>query len=489
MSLARQHSTRSLSRQHSTKSLVRQHSAMSLCPPLSDHSNMNDIEISDHGSLYHNSYHSCDAVEKYPNNCNEYWCDEEGFDSGESCKECDDCDDCDDFGDSDDDGGGFSSANIECSKVVDAREYVATVLNKLGNRHYEEGNFDAALKAYKEGLEIERKVLDEFHPNIVITLTNMGEIHKIRGDYQLALRSYREAYKIQRKQQSHGMNECDIDLRREICLTLMRVATIHFETKYYDKALKTYERILRIQREIVGENNDNDNDNVSDNEKSTCMDDKNDKNNLEVASTLNSIGLVLFKMKLYDYALAAFEESLILRTHILGPDEVSLAIILYNIGSVHVAIGDDDVALSYYNETVRVETAAFGNGHEDVALTLEHMGYMYQKRGEINVAIKHFMDAIRIYKTCVDKGDHDQTNKNGESSAKQELYLLIAQALNNIGNLYLQKGQTQDMVSTFSQAVQYYNKAGKENSVDELTICGLNYYALSKMHPESASAA
>jgi len=66
-----------------------------------------------------------------------------------------------------------------------------------------------------------------------------------------------------------------------------------------------------------------------------------------------------------------------------------------------------------------------------------------------------------------------------------------SQALNNIGNLYLQKGKPKEMVSTFSESIQYYNKAesNKKNGFDKLSLCGLNFYALSKMHPEWASVA
>jgi tetratricopeptide (TPR) repeat protein len=56
---------------------------------------------------------------------------------------------------------------------------IASTLNKLGNLLYERA--DLAIQIYKEGLEVER-VLDVFHPNMVVTLTNIGQIYKIRGE-------------------------------------------------------------------------------------------------------------------------------------------------------------------------------------------------------------------------------------------------------------------------------------------------------------------
>jgi tetratricopeptide (TPR) repeat protein len=65
---------------------------------------------------------------------------------------------------------------------------VASILNKMGNLHYEQGDFDNAIQRYQQGLEVERSVLHNLHPNITVTLTNIGQIHKQRGEYHSALR-------------------------------------------------------------------------------------------------------------------------------------------------------------------------------------------------------------------------------------------------------------------------------------------------------------
>ena len=334
----------------------------------------------------------------------------------------------------------------ECS--VQSSTEIAATLNKIGNHQYEEGDYDGALSAYKQGLEIELEVLDGLHPNIIITLTNIGEIYKIRGEYQEALRVHKEAFKIQCKRlgKSHP----------DLCSTLLSVAAIHYDAQNYGKARKTYERVLQIQRDACGDHDD-----------------------LDVASTLFSMGLVLFKMEYNEHALHAFEESLKIRKELLDKDHIGIASILYNIGAVYLETGDDDTALSYYKETHRVERAALGNYHEDITPTLEHIGHLYEEKGDINEAIKYFSDALDIYKTNSESAEDESSKRDDDIS--------IAQTLNNIGNLYLQKGQTQDMVTEFSDAIRYLQKSGK--SYDDLAICGFDYYALSKLHPECASVA
>ena len=64
----------------------------------------------------------------------------------------------------------------------------------------------------------------------------------------------------------------------DIASTLSAIALIHYQTHSYTKSLEVYQEALRLRREVYGDSH------------------------LEVASTLNSIGLVLFKMELNDYA-------------------------------------------------------------------------------------------------------------------------------------------------------------------------------------------
>jgi len=379
-----------------------------------------------------------------------------------------------------DDGGGSECSVVQQrSSTADEMDDVSSssLLNKLGNHHYERGNYDDALIAYKQGLE-KMKLEAALHDNpaknsdnitaIIDLLTKMGEIYKILGEYQEALHMHKEVFEIKRNRLGGTYSHPDL------CSTLSHVASIHYETRQYEKSLKTYQQVLQIQRY---------------NELSSCQ-----EHLFDISSTLVSIGLVFFQMEYHQYALHTFEESLRIRKQLLLDGNIdtshskssnsateqkhpSIAIILYNIGMVYLEIGDDNTALLYYKETLREEIATLGKNHEDIAVTFEHIGYVYQQRGEIDKAIKYFVNALEIYKT--------NPNKNSLSSSKHDL--LIAQTLNNIGNLYLQKGQIEDMVTCLSDAMRYLYKSGKSD--DDLSICGFCYYALSKIHPECASAA
>jgi tetratricopeptide (TPR) repeat protein len=110
---------------------------------------------------------------------------------------------------------------------------------------------------------------------MVVTLTNIGQIYKIRGEYQNALHMYKEAIAIQRQ---FWEFTSDISSTSLHCL-------IHYQTRNYIKAIEVYQRPFVFAGTPT-------------------------VTTLNVASTLNSIGLVLFKMELHELAMQNFLESL-----------------------------------------------------------------------------------------------------------------------------------------------------------------------------------
>jgi len=225
----------------------------------------------------------------------------------------------------------FHQALTVGRSILGTHGVVASILNKLGNLYYEMGDSDAAFEMYREGLAVERIVLDSNHPNIAVTLSNIGQICKQRGDFAGALRLYEEALVIQ----TAPTTTSDI-LDPSVAVTLSNIGLIHYQTKKYAAALELYQEALRIRRELFGENS------------------------LDVASCLNSIGLVLFKLGLAEMAYQSFAESLRIRRHVQGQSHRDIAIIMYNIATIHLELGNDD-------ESVADVLMAIGNVQSDMS--------------------------------------------------------------------------------------------------------------------------
>ena len=197
-------------------------------------------------------------------------------------------------------------------------------------------------------------------------------------------------------------------------------------------------------------------------------------------------------MELHDVAMQSFLEGLRIRRNILGPDHRDVAIILYNIATIHLETGDDEEAMEYYRETLRVERIALGANHRDLVLTIQHVGQVHQQRGELIDALKYFNEALEIQQQNF--AQHNSTfNSNHPDAFIQQhkyncdYYCAVAQTYNLIGNVHLQRGDASSTVQAFADSLRAFRKAGKND--DELAISGFNFYGLSKLHPECSPCA
>merc|ERR1712233_91684 len=124
---------------------------------------------------------------------------------------------------------------------------------------------------------------------------------------------------------------------------------MYYQIQDYFESLNAYQEALQIRRNI--------------------------HRHLEVASSLNSIGLIFYKLGRYDNALQNFEEGHYIRKQLLGPNHSDVAKILHNIATVLLEKGDHDDALMHYHEALQIERI---EAHDDnVILTMQHIAHVY----------------------------------------------------------------------------------------------------------------
>jgi len=316
---------------------------------------------------------------------------------------------------------------------------LASCLNKLGNLHYEMHDLDSALAFYNEGLEVEKIVLDPDHPHILVTLMNIAQIHRQRGNFVDALIKYTEMHALQLKK--FGPNSI------EVANTISNMGLMEYQLKSYSTSFELYQETLRIQRDHHGTDD-----------------------HVDIAATLNSIGLVLFNQGMFRLAKKCFSDSLRIRVKLLGSDHRDVAILWYNIATIYLETGEDDLAVKLYKETLRVERLALGNKHHDVILTLQHLGLVHQQRGELDEALKYFCEALEIERT-----------KEGCC------HIAVGKLLNLIGNIHLQRARVSQMMDCYVEASRIYKEIGQPN--ESLVIAGYNFYGLARLHPPCASTA
>jgi len=175
---------------------------------------------------------------------------------------------------------------------------------------------------------------------------------------------------------------------------------------------------------------------------------------------------------MYDLAKTCFMESLRIRKKILGENHRDVAIFWYNIATIHFETGEDELAIGMYEETLRVERAALGDNHPDVVLTLQHLGQVYQQLGHMEKATEYLKSAVAI---------ESKRTESGRERALARLYNLL-------GNVHMQLGQTEEMMSCFTEASRLYERLSVRTE-EALAIAGYNFYGLSKTNPPCAPVA
>ena len=329
----------------------------------------------------------------------------------------------------------------------------ACILNMFGNMLYENGLFDKAAEIYEQGLAIERKVLEPCCVNIIITLSNIGQALMQQGNYRRALCPYIEAYAIQSLQP-----EKDI---KKLTETLSIIGQISNLLGRHSEAVKAFQEVIAMRKAAFGDH-------------------------VDVALALNYLGLLYFKKGALDLAMENFEESLRVRRN-CAPNATcgDIAVLSYNIGSIHLHRGDNENALKCYQDALDVERATYGHVNQDVVVTLKLMGKVYDKCGNYEEASRYYTEALDIYKKCAEVAEESSDTTTTESSRKNRLD--AARLLALLASVNLRQGNVEQMHHCLSEAHRIFRDAGIPT--DELEVEGFGLYELSILHPGCAAAA
>jgi tetratricopeptide (TPR) repeat protein len=318
---------------------------------------------------------------------------------------------------------------------------IASIYNRLGNLYYETNNLSKALECYKEGLTIEQLTLPACHARIVVTIANIAQIHYQLGEYAMALTRYNQVYNIQLK--AHGPRSL------EVSKALATMGEMEYKMRHFESAFRLFQDVLVIQREYFRDAADG----------------------LEIASTMNSIGIVACAQGEFKIAQSCFDSSLKIRRKELG-DHKDTATLWYNLATVNEEIGDEESAIAMYKECLRIERQIADTSQKcDVVDSLQRLGRLHQRRGELDEALLYFLEAL------------DKLRTNGD-----EATFAVAKFLNLIGNVYLQRAEIRQMMQAYTEASRLYRESSTSTN-EVLVIAGYYMYGLSKLHPHCSAAA
>ena len=300
---------------------------------------------------------------------------------------------------------------------------VASILSKLSEVSLKGGNFTAATTLLNEVLSIQMMHYNAGHPTVIDTMDRLAVCYEMQDNLKLAIETH------ERILVAHNEHCCQVECCSLVINTLTTIGILHSRTGNYPQAVESYREILKLEKS-----------------RPTGL---HDENKVEMASVLNIIGLLYFKMKVFDLAIHNFEESLqlyknsTLVTYSSSPplSKNGISIVLYNIASSYKETNDTDSALKYYKEALLAQQTVKNESNvrdgSDVCAILIQIGKLYQELGKIDEALTYFQEAL-------------DTVQNSDSSQHDKIKILTC-----IGNLYFLKGDYAEARVAFDQASSF----------------------------------
>ena len=236
----------------------------------------------------------------------------------------------------------------------------------------------------------------------------LGIVYDNLGDYDEALKYYNKALKIDK--------EVFGEEHPYTAMSYLNIGGTYYKLGEYNDALKHYNKALKIKKEVFGQKHISTAscylnmgmvyDDLGEyynalkyhNKAIEIYKEVLEENNLNIATYYNSIGIVYQNLKKYDKALESHNKALEIREEVLGEKHPYTAMSYNNIGTLYMNIEDYDKALKCYDRALKINEKALGEKHPDTAISYGSMGSFYFNLGEYDNALEHFNKALEIQK-------------------------------------------------------------------------------------------
>lgn len=207
------------------------------------------------------------------------------------------------------------------------------------------GNHAVALDLFKQELDMYKKCLPPDHHLFAHVLNNIGTTYQNMDEFDRALEYYEEALKIQSISFNHDRDEHPL-----VMATLNNIATCQFEKNDFHHSEQTFQRLLDTKLAIHG------NDSIS---------------NSTIAIAYSNLAMAQMKQGHFDEALANYTRTLEIEESI--GDLSSISVTYNNIGGVFHEKNDFRNAAQFYSKAYAIAVTVFPNDHPSVRMYAEHI--------------------------------------------------------------------------------------------------------------------
>jgi tetratricopeptide (TPR) repeat protein len=240
-------------------------------------------------------------------------------------------------------------------------------LDEVGGSLLKLGRFEEAVKVFQEVLVMKKKIFDEPHDDMAMTLNQLGVCLSQLEHYDKALESFQEALNIRKR--VYGKIALVVESFHNVghsCCALNR----------FEQALDVYNQALEMAKTI----HDN-------------------KPHPDIALSFDNLGRSLFGLKRYDDALEAFFEALYMRNKIHeGSVQFDMAESNFYIGRCYEESNNFEKAVYSYKKVLKIVKQAQGAHESFIADTHLCLGRSLCSLKRYEKALDAYEKAVKIIK-------------------------------------------------------------------------------------------
>ncbi len=243
-------------------------------------------------------------------------------------------------------------------------------------------------------------------------LKNLGSAFYFQNNYEKALKYFQKSLKI--KEELNVEHPDDVGNKQGVSTLLNNIGIIHKNMGNYKKSIEYYKKSLSINEELQ----DSPDEAIAKSGKE------------EIANSLRSIGIVYWYQGIFEIAVQYYQNAL--NTYKELSDKQGIADSYLVIGIIYHEWGKYELALEYYQKSLKIFEKL--DNKKAIADSFNNIGLVYKDWGNYGEkALEYFQKSLVIME--------ELSNKHG-----------IANSFTNIGEVYEQR-------ENYEEAIDYYKKA------------------------------
>ena len=263
---------------------------------------------------------------------------------------------------------------VGCGALGSQAKEANCILSELGSLYAERQEYEKSIDCFREFLFIQEDIFgakDPLHANIIITKINLARVCKHSGDYAAAFRYYKEVHAMQVQLDktcgaTSGASEGDAERSHSSSLESASTLSSMGLMLYL---MQAFQASLDCYQEALR----------------IRLDKLGTNHHPDVAENINSVGLVLYKLGFMDMAKEAFQECIKLRTQ-LTRKEVAAASTSDASPLTTTTVTSNDVSAS---------SCAMAESKE-IAVLLFNIATACMQNGEDDQGIKWYNESLRV---------------------------------------------------------------------------------------------